>query len=209
MAQPWLSSAETSEDSEEQESRTWWQLWWPPVALGPAGLGAGCPHGGRGVTPVARRVRGRHRAGGQRPRGVSLQSQTKTTGTSDNPPKGVCCAGSINHQANPSQTSEHQCHVTLSFIPPVPSHHPGSCPTSTCPTLEAQRWNVPSMSPPALLPPPGGGHGTPKPEGTQGRFCQVVLVAATLDERAEEQRPPPVGRGTRALQGHHWDSRVG
>lgn len=50
-AQPRLGSAEASEDSEDQGSRTWWQLWWLPVALGPVGLGAGCPHGGWGGHP--------------------------------------------------------------------------------------------------------------------------------------------------------------
>lgn len=82
------------------------------------------------------------------------QSRTETTGTGDYPPEGVWCAGSITGQANPSQTSEHQRHAALSCVPPLPSRPPGSCPTSTCPALAAQRGDVPSVFPPALLPLP-------------------------------------------------------
>lgn len=127
----------------------------------------------------------------------------------NNPPEGVCCAGSITGQANPSQTSEHQRRAALSCVPPLPSRPPGSFPTSTCPALAPQRRDVPSVSPQPCC------HllrclWHPRARRDAGQALpRAVLAAATWDGRAEEQHPPPVGRGTRALRRQHRDSRVG
>lgn len=200
-AQPRLGSTEVSEDSEEQGSRTWW----PPVALGPAGLGAGCPHGSRGSPPWHD---GSGAGTGQEGSDpvvfpCSHTPRPPEPGTA-NPRLCAVLGASLAKQTHPRPLSIST--MSPSPCPPSAIPLPSSCPTSTRSTVVAQRGNVPSMSPPSPAATPWGSHGTPKPEGTRGRSCWAVLVAANWDERAEEQRPSPVGRGTWAL-GHHRDSR--
>lgn len=110
-------------------------------------------------------------SGGQRPRGVSLQHRPRPPEPVTTHPRACGVLGaSLAKQTHPRPLSI----SAVSPSPLSPQYHPippGSCPTSTCPTLEAQRGDVPSMSPPALLPSPRGGHGTPKPEGTGSASC--------------------------------------
>lgn len=83
-----------------------------------------------GVTPMARRVRGRHKAG-QRPHGVSLQSQTETTRTSEAHPRGCGVLGAslakqthprpLSNSAIPPSPGSPLCHPTP--LAPVPHPH--------------------------------------------------------------------------------------
>lgn len=194
MAQPRLSSTEASEDSEEQGSRTWWQLWWPPVALGPVRLGAGCPHGNQGSPPWHDGSGAGTGQEGSDPVVFPCSHTLRPPAPVTTQPRlcGVLGA-SLAKQTHPrplSISAMSPSPVPPSAIPPprLLSHihmfHSGS-PKRGCPLHV-------TLSPAAT---PWGGHGTPRPEGMRGRSCWAVLVAANLDERAEEQRSPSCGQG--------------
>lgn len=112
-------------------------------------------------------------------------AQTETTGTSENPPKGVCCAGSITGQANPSQTSEHQCHVTLSFVPPVPSHPLDPVPNPHVPLWKPKEGMSPPCHPQPCCHPLEVAMAPPTPRGRKAGSARLCwwLRPGTREQR--------------------------